>query len=58
MKYQRHSVHNTKGKEDVIMNIRRYDIVQADLGKSVGSEVDGLSKRKYRIRIVEEEEET
>ena len=40
------------------MDIRRYDIVQADLGKSVGSEVDGLSKRKYRIRIVEEEEET
>ena len=29
MKYQRHSVHNTKGKKDAIMDIRRYDIVQA-----------------------------
>ena len=42
MKYQRHSVHNTKGKEDAIMDIKRYDIVQADLGKSVGSEQAGI----------------
>ena len=42
MKYQRHSVHNTKGKEDAIMDIRRYDIVQADLGKAVGSEQAGI----------------
>ena len=40
MKYQRYLTY--KRKEDAYMDIRRYDIVQADLGHVVGSEQGGI----------------
>ena len=48
---------NIKDEKIVLSGIRTYGITYLNR-KSVQKCVDGLSKRKYRIRIVEEEEES